>query len=97
MRLKFILAGAFLSLMLAADWACAQGSGTSGGISGTVVDPTGGVVVHALIVAVENDKGIEHSLETDERGHYRFSNLPPAVYTVTVTSKGFSPEERHKI
>ena len=97
MRLKFILAGVFLSLMLAADWSCAQGSGTSGGISGTVVDPTGGVVLHASIVAVENDKGIEHSAETDERGHYRFSNLPPAVYTVTVTSKGFSPEERQNI
>src|SRR6185369_2141758 len=97
MRLKFALPGAVVCLLLATSWACAQSAGTSGNISGTVVDPTGAVVEHASIVAVEDDKGIQHNAETDSRGHYRFSGLSPAIYTVTVQSQGFASEERQNI
>src|SRR5262249_26961251 len=68
--------------------------GTSGEISGTVVDQSGAVVVKASVVAVETAKGIQHSTISDESGHYRFSGLPPATYSVTAESKGFAPEQR---
>lgn len=96
MRLRFALPGALVCLVLATGWACAQGAGTAGNISGTVVDPTGAVVARASVTAVENDKGIEHNTETDSRGRYRFS-VPPAIYTVTARSQGFSPEKRQNI
>src|SRR5262245_58977020 len=68
--------------------------GTSGEISGTVVDQSGAVMVKASVIAVETAKGLQHSTITDANGHYRFGGLPPAVYSVTAESKGFTSEQR---
>ena len=67
----------------------AQGVGASGTINGTVVDPTGAVVPKALVVAVETDRGILHSTETDTNGFYRLTGLPPTTYDVTARATGF--------
>jgi hypothetical protein len=71
--------------------ACAQGVGTSGNIKGTVVDPSGAAVANASVVAVETAKGIQRTTVTDGSGHYRFSDLAPAVYSVTAEGQGFAP------
>jgi hypothetical protein len=92
MRSMCLLTSAFLCLLLLAGFACAQGVGTSGEIKGSVVDPSGAAVAKASVVAVETAKGIQHVTETDESGHYRFSELAPALYSVTVQNQGFSPE-----
>jgi hypothetical protein len=97
MRYKFSSAGVIVCVLLATGWAWAQGAGTSGGISGTVIDPAGGVVKKASVVAVEDAKGIQHGTETDGRGHYHFGGLSPAIYTLTVKSSGFAPEVRKSI
>jgi hypothetical protein len=94
MRLKFILLGAILCLLVSGQSANAQGAGTSGNISGTVVDPTGAVLANTPLLAVEDQRGIQHSAETDVRGHYRFGGLAPAMYIVSVKVAGFAPEER---
>jgi hypothetical protein len=60
MRFKSSLAGVIACLLVATGWSWAQGAGTSGGISGTVTDPTGAVVAQAPVVAVEDAKGIQH-------------------------------------
>jgi len=77
--------------------ACAQGVGTSGEISGTIHDPSGAVVAKASVTAVETAKGIQHSTQTNDSGHYRFNGLPPATYDVSAQSQGFAPEVRKKI
>jgi hypothetical protein len=94
MRLKFILPGALLCLLLSAVSGPAQSAGTSGNISGTVADPTGAVLANVPLVAVEDQRGIQHSAETDGRGRYRFSGLAPAIYIVSVKVPGFGPEVR---
>jgi hypothetical protein len=72
----------------------AQGVGASGTINGTVTDPTGAVVPKALVVAVEADRGILHSTETDTNGFYRLTGLPVTTYDVTARATGFETLEQ---
>jgi len=86
------LAGVIACLMcvlVATPGARAQGVGASGTINGTVVDPTGAVVPKVLVVAVEADRGILHSTETDTNGFYRLTGLPPTTYDITARATGF--------
>jgi outer membrane receptor protein involved in Fe transport len=67
---------------------------TTGGLQGTVKDPSGAVVAHARVVATGTTLvGTKESL-TDSSGYYRFANLPPGVYTLTVTAEGFDTLKR---
>ena len=84
--------GALVCLLLANYAVRAQGVGTSANISGTVTDPTGAPVPNAAILAVQTDKGIQHTATTDNDGQYRFTGLPPATYDVTVRHPGFNSQ-----
>jgi hypothetical protein len=97
MRFKSSLPGAIICLLMATSLAFAQGTGTSGAISGTVVDASGAVLANASVVATNDSKGIQYHAETDGGGHYRFSGLPPAIYTVSAKSQGFVAEMRKGI
>src|SRR5258706_15525880 len=90
MRVLRVLTGG-LCLLLASVF-YGQGVGTSGDITGTVVDPSGAAVVKASVIAVDTAKGFQRSAITDESGHYRFSGMPPAVYAVTAEGQGFGRE-----
>ena len=97
MRFKFSLSVVLASLLLATSMAWGQGAGTSGRITGTIIDPSGRAVAYASVTAVENAKGIQHRTEADDKGNYYFGGLPPAIYTLTVKSTGFAPEVRKGI
>ncbi len=80
-------------LLLAASSALfAQGVGSSGGITGTVTDPSGAVVPKATIVAVATATNTQYSALSDSSGHYELMGLPPATYDVTVKIPGFQTE-----
>ena len=64
-----------------------------GSLTGTVTDSTGAVVVGANVTAVEIQTGVSQTAETDSAGIYRFSNLLPGSYKVTISTKGFSTQE----
>ncbi len=67
---------------------------TTAGLQGTVKDATGAVVANAHVeVTAANLVGVK-SLNTDSSGYYRFANLPPGSYTITVTAKGFKTVKR---
>jgi hypothetical protein len=87
-------AGLFLYFVLTVSVAHAQGVGSSGNITGTVTDPTGGRVPKANIVAVETGRGIQFTAVTDSNGDYQLAGLPPATYDVTVKIAGFGTEVR---
>ena len=61
----------------------------SASISGTVVDPSGGVVVNATVTIHNPVSGLERSATTDISGNFTFPNVPFNPYHLSVTAQGF--------
>ena len=72
----------------------AKAQETTGGLQGTVKDPSGASVPGAHVVVTGTSLVGTKEVETDSSGYYRFANLPPGKYTITVTAKGFSTNKR---
>src|SRR5262245_43422164 len=62
----------------------------SGTIEGTVVDPTGGVVVGANVMMRNPITGASQTAVTDAMGMFRFTNVPFNPYHIEVTQTGFA-------
>ena len=68
---------------------CAFSQEITAGLQGTVKDPSGAVIAKAVVeVTSPSLIGLKRA-ETDQAGYYRFANLPPGTYTLTVTTTGF--------
>src|ERR1700684_110368 len=65
---------------------------TLGGITGTVVDPSGSSVPGAEVKAISEDTKLERTAQSNAQGSYAFNDLPIGKYTVTFTKDGFSTE-----
>jgi Carboxypeptidase regulatory-like domain len=70
---------------------------TTGGLQGSVKDPSGAVVSNATVELTGTSLVGKKTLTTDSSGYYRFANLPPGSYTVTVKAPGFSELKREGI
>src|ERR1022692_2817612 len=70
---------------------------TTGGLQGTVKDPSGAVVSKATVEITSASLEGSKKLDTDSSGYYRFANLPPGTYVVTVKAAGFSELKREGI
>ncbi|HLM99616.1 MAG TPA: carboxypeptidase-like regulatory domain-containing protein [Bryobacteraceae bacterium] len=75
--------------------AAAQARGTpspqaSGTIRGTVKDPSGLVVVSAVVTLEPAASTSPRTTITDEAGSFRFSGVAPENYTITIAALGFS-------
>ena len=70
---------------------------TTGGLQGTVKDPSGAIVPGAKVVVTGTALVGSKEAQTDGSGYYRFANLPPGTYTLTVTAKGFSTVKRDSL
>src|SRR5215467_6470384 len=70
---------------------------TTGGLQGTVKDPSGAVVPKAHVVVTGTTLVGSKEENTDNSGYYRFANLPPGDYTITVTAKGFTAAKREGV
>ncbi|MDR3762868.1 MAG: TonB-dependent receptor [Acidobacteriota bacterium] len=88
--LAFALALVFLVTMAVAQE-------TTGGLQGTVKDEKGSVVSKAVVVLSGTSLVGNKNLQTDASGYYRFANLPPGSYTLTVKSEGFATMKRDGI
>jgi Carboxypeptidase regulatory-like domain/TonB dependent receptor len=67
----------------------AQGVGDSGSLSGTITDPTGGLIPKGSVTAEDVTHGVRVTVGVDGNGQYRFLNLPPGTYKVTSQIAGF--------
>ncbi len=61
----------------------------TGNIRGTVVDPSGAVVVGASVVAQQAETALSRSGITDRNGNYVLLELPVGHYRLQVDAKGF--------
>jgi hypothetical protein len=89
MRLVSCLRAVFLGVIcvLGSVSACGQLDGT--GLTGTVIDATGRVIVGAQVVAVQDATGLRRETVSSGLGTYEISELPVGVYTVSFVRSGF--------
>lgn len=62
---------------------------TTGGIEGIVTDPTGAVVSGARVTATDETTGEKLVAASDQSGTYRFLEVHPDTYQVSVEAQGF--------
>jgi outer membrane receptor protein involved in Fe transport len=70
---------------------------TTGGLQGTVKDPSGALVPRAKVLLSSPAMVGSKEVITDSSGYYRFANLPPGVYMVMVTAQGFQTARLEKV
>ncbi len=87
-RIAALLAAA-LSLATAA-----YAQKTTGDITGSITDATGGVMPGVGVSAVCADTGLTRTVTTDASGGYTFPELPVCVYKVTAELQGFKTVTR---
>jgi Carboxypeptidase regulatory-like domain len=83
--------GALFLLFVAfatASTAAAQ-TGNSANVTGTVTDPSGGVVAGATVSIHNPVSGLERSTTTDDSGNFSFANVPFNPYHLAVSAAGF--------
>jgi hypothetical protein len=64
----------------------------TGGIDGTVMDPSGAVIPGATVTATNTATGLSRNFTTDNLGTFRFVALPPGEYRMQVEAQGFSTQ-----
>lgn len=77
----------FAFLLLIVSAALAQSE--RGTITGTVVDPAGGVVANATVQATNTATAGVYSAATSATGNYTIAQLPAGTYELSVTAPGF--------
>jgi hypothetical protein len=81
-----ILISAFLALCVCG----ARAQYTTGGVQGTIYDPTGAVVEGATVILRNLATNAVRSLKTGPGGIYSFSALPPGSYEISANARGFA-------
>ncbi len=77
-------------LLAAGVYVCAQSSGSSGEINGSVLDPSGAVVPDATVEIHNPVSHYDRSTKTDTSGDFNFPNVPFNPYHMTISAEGFS-------
>jgi hypothetical protein len=67
---------------------------TTGNISGTITDVSGGVIPRANLVATNLATGVANKATTDSKGFYVLTTLPVGTYNLTVNAPGFKSQSR---
>ena len=83
--LRYLRTFGFLATIIcvSAGWTSAQ-LANSGSIRGRVVQPNGNSVNEAVLVRLENIRGVKSTSFTDNQGQFNFLALAPGIYYVVV-------------
>src|SRR5580693_6456421 len=87
----FVFASFLLMFFASAPFARAQQ--TLGGITGTVIDSSGGVLPDTNVTIVNDQTTLTRTQKTNESGAYDFVNLPIGTYTLTFGHDGFQTQK----
>ena len=60
-----------------------------GSIVGSVQDPSGAMVVGAVITITSKDTGVTRETKSNDAGLYNFANVQAGTYDLKITSQGF--------
>ncbi len=74
-----------------------RAQGSTGRISGTVTDRSGGAVVGAKVDVTDIQRGLARTLMTDQAGEYVAPDLVPGMYRVHIEGPGFKTVEHTNI
>ena len=67
-----------------------EGIGPHASLSGTLADPSGSLLIGAVVHLHSAASRRDWTSATNSRGQFRFSGLPPGDYTLSVRQNGFS-------
>ena len=73
------------------------GQTVSSSLEGVVVDPANAAIVNAPVTLTNIATNATRTATTDNTGTYRFLNIEPATYNVTVKANGFKAEVQTNI
>ena len=65
-------------------------SAVTGAVGGSAIDSNNAVVANATVTLRSSDTNKVETATTDSEGRFRFTNLQPGVYVLTVSATGFS-------
>jgi len=82
-------------LLIAPSFAPAQE--VTGSITGTVTDPTGSIIAHAVVRLISEATGVIRALSTDNEGNFVFTAVPPGFYTVAAEHPGFKKYQKQRL
>jgi Carboxypeptidase regulatory-like domain len=86
-----------LTFLLLFNVTSAYGQGASATITGRALDPKGASVPNASVTATNTETGIVRTTQTTSDGLYRFDNLPPGIYNVSIDASGFAKAEAQNV
>jgi hypothetical protein len=84
----------FAIILFAAPSVLAQTAAT---LSGTIADPSGGVVAGVAVKVTSATNGSERTVTSNEQGYFSVSQLPPGLYAVTASLTGFKTAQVESI
>ena len=87
-RVSYYFLASFL-FVLSAFAPLARAQQTLGGITGTVVDSSGGVLPNTTVTIVGDQTKLTRTQQTNDSGGYDFVDLPIGTYTLSFTHDGF--------
>jgi hypothetical protein len=84
-----------LAILLAFTVACAGSlalaqSAVTGAVGGAATDPNNAAVAGASVTLRSMDTNKTETVTTDSAGRFRFTNLQPGLYAITITATGFA-------
>jgi hypothetical protein len=86
------LSFALLLLSIAGPVLLAQ-SGTSGALTGTVMDSSGAVLPGAAVTETEVESKASRAGQTNAEGRFLFSQINPGTYEITLQAKSFAGQK----
>jgi hypothetical protein len=92
--LLLAVAAAVVAHAAAQELATGQALGSAGTVTGTVTDPNGAVVPNASVTIANPVTGYTRTVNTGADGTFRFDNVPPNNYKLSVTATGFSAAQQ---
>src|SRR5262249_2330270 len=81
---------AFTLILLSFSGIAHAQSSVAGAVGGTVTDPSNAVVPNAMVTLTNVGTNKEETITTEADGRFKFNNLQPGAYKVSVKTSGFA-------